>query len=125
MDSGKLEYKWKVEHQNSDEIIFRTDGKPLAALYYNKYGEAYQESEFKKIMLYLRNRLKTWSEPSQTLMDQNQVLQSKLAVAVEALEFVKKKTHSDSLLIEELNTRAARVYECVDKALNTIRGEDG
>ena len=46
-----------------------------------------------------------------------------IAIAVEALEFVKSRTHSDPLLIEELNVRAARVYEAVNKALAKIKGE--
>lgn len=39
------------------------------------------------------------------------------AKLVEALKFIKSRTHSDPLCIEELNVRAARVYEAADKAL--------
>jgi phage shock protein A len=50
-------------------------------------------------------------------------LEEKLAVAVEELEFIKSRTYDDPLCIEELNVRAARVYESAKRALTKIKGE--
>ena len=57
------------------------------------------------------------------LKKENAELKAKLAVAVEVLEFIEVKTYSDQLCIEELNCRAARVYEATTRALAKIRGE--
>lgn len=58
---------------------------------------------------------------------ENESLKAKLAKAeadnkimLEALEFIESKTYSDPLGIEELNCRAARVYERAKQALEKI-----
>ena len=71
----------------------------------------------------LRDEVSKLEVELRKVIDENQELKANLAIAVEALEFVKSRTHSDPLLIAELNVRAARVYEAVNKALKEIKGE--
>ena len=60
---------------------------------------------------------------TRSLVWQFKKLKEKLRVAVEALEFIETKTYSDPLGIEELNCRAARVYDKAREVLAKIKGD--